>query len=583
MCGITGIINKNKRVSKESIQLMTNKLEHRGPDGEGIWFNDKSTVGLGHRRLAIIDLSTTANQPFKMHDDKYIIVFNGEIFNYIELRDELVKLGFSFSTHSDTEVLLTAYIHYGEKCLNKLDGQFAFAIWDENRKILFCARDRFGEKPFFYNISDNQFAFASEMKSLWAIGIPKEPNTKRFESFLKTGKLENQNNTSETFFNNIISLRNGYQLIVDENLNISEKCYWNLDGVKINNSITVDEAANELLRLLSQSVERRLRSDVPVGSSLSGGIDSSAIVRLINQIKPKHQIQKTFSARFKNFSKDEGQHIKNALKNLEDVNDIYVWPDEEGFLETFEKLVYHHEEPFASSSMYAQYKVMETAAKNNIKVLIDGQGADEVLAGYPRFYRDYLNQLYFTNKPLYFEELNKYNSLREGIAPVIKGYHELETIRMKLGVMKSKLLKKPLPFDENSLTNKLKSETMTTGLQQLLRYADRNSMANSIEVRLPYLSHELVEFIFSLPDSYKLQDGWTKFILRKAVQPILPEEITWRIDKVGYETPQKNWLEKPVFKNELAKANKFVKENFNLSTIDTPEDWSVLMTYKSIK
>ena len=293
MCGIAGIIKFRGGVQLSQLKSMTDAIVYRGPDGEGHWINAASTVGFGHRRLSIIDLGEGGHQPMH-YQDRYSITFNGEIYNYIELKKELQAKGYAFRSESDTEVLLALYTEYGEELLEHLDGMFSFAIWDEKEQVLFCARDRFGEKPFFYFLDDKQFVFGSEMKEIWAYGIEKDIKKCRIESFVMQGAVKDSNDITSTFYNGINKLDAAHYLKIERNQKVTIKRYWSLDNIKVNYNISFDEAVIKYRELFETSVKVRLRSDVPVGSSLSGGIDSSTIVGLVDQYKKDGQLQKVF-------------------------------------------------------------------------------------------------------------------------------------------------------------------------------------------------------------------------------------------------------------------------------------------------
>ena len=317
---------------------------------------------------------------------------------------------------------------------------------------------------------------------------------------------------------------------------------------------------------------------MPVGSSLSGGLDSSSIVMLIDALKGKELQQNTFSARFKNFAKDEGKYIEEVVKACKNMLVHYTWPDKDYFAEVFDKVCFHQDEPFGSASIVAQYAVMELAKKHEVTVLLDGQGADEQLAGYVPYYSLYLDQLNFTNKKLFRSELVAYQKFHGELFPYTS-ITESETTRMKLGRYKRKLLKQDY-FFKSMLKKRLIHDTCINGLAELLRYADRNSMAHSREVRLPFLSHKLVEFIFSLPAHYLLNEGWTKFILRKSMSPILPASICWRVDKIGYEPPQKNWLESDLFEKKIQQSASDLnihRDEKEVSGNIFTKDWRLLM------
>lgn len=614
MCGIAGIYNIQRTVNLADLKSMTDIICHRGPDGEGQWINQERTVGLGHRRLSIIDLSEDGKQPMHYADNRYTITFNGEIYNYIEIREKLLQKGYKFRSKSDTEVLMALYDHKKENCLQDLDGMFSFAIWDNVEKKLFCARDRFGEKPLFYHyIPNEKFVFASEMKELWAYGIPKEANLTMFYRFLSQGYITNPNQLNETFYKNILKLEAAHYIVIDEKLNLTKKQYWDIDLQK-KSSLSLQQATEKFAELLTNSVKLRLRADVPVGSSLSGGLDSSTVVCIIDALNHEQTIsQKTFSARFHNFAKDEGKFMQYVIDKTK-VEPHFVFPTAEMMIADFDKLCYHQEEPFGSASIFAQWAVMELAKKNNVTVLLDGQGADEILAGYHPYYGDFFRELQQNNLALYDRETklfeNRYHNAMHPITPSEKAWYATK-----------QLIKKAILFDKwrpqspasqktpqktsqnnhitflhkdfeqayrhseityqsfNNLNDSLYFSTMHYGLSDLLRYADRNSMAHSREVRLPFLSHELVEFMFSLPSSYKIHEAWTKYVLRKGFEKVLPPEITWRTDKIGYEPPQKSWLESDIMKEKMHQAKtKLVGEKIITDTGKDLENkqWTIL-------
>ena len=576
MCGIAGVFNLhvNKLIRVEDLKRMTDTISHRGPDDEGVWKNDSNNIGLGHRRLSILDLTNKSSQP--MHfGSRYSIIFNGEIYNYLEIKESLIKKGVRFITTSDTEVLLHSYILKKEKCLNDLDGMFAFAIWDNVEKTIFLARDRFGEKPIYYSVENGQFIFSSEMKAIWSYRGHKGLREDKMIKYVKSHQITDQYDTHSTFFENISEFPNGHFLTLKHGDNINFEKYWKLDKNSFNTfNGDLSEALSQFKKLLITSVKRRMRSDVTLGSSLSGGLDSSTIVELMNQ-QLNDKEQKTFSAKFPGFYKDESSYIDILCSKHNNINAFSINPDIEEFQNEFKELVHFQEEPFGSSSIYAQWCVMKLAKNNKIKVMLDGQGADEFLAGYLPYYKAYLNQLFWTDEKIYSKELKSYNKLRNF---TINHYKESETLRMKLGRLRLKLMNKRSPNNQFHLKEMLKKDLTSTGLRSLLRYADRNAMAHSIETRLPFLNHELIEFVFTLPDSFLLNNGWTKFILRKSMEDCLPKKIVWRKDKVGFETPQEKWLrskwvEEIIF--PLSKKLKIENLEFNSSTADNR--WSILM------
>lgn len=603
MCGIAGIVG-NKAVDPGEIERMTKAVSHRGPDGERYWSDESKSVLFGHRRLSIIDLTESGGQPMQI--DRYVIIYNGEIYNYLELRERLIKSGFTFKGSSDTEVLLNLYIAEKENCLQYIDGMFAFAIYDSAEQTLFMARDRFGEKPLYYSFGeDKKFYFASEMKSFWAAGIPKNINYRLVNNYIQNNLVENPNDKKETFYSNIFRFPPAHYAkydIAKRELNFFP--YWDIKKNEINNSIGEEEIIENLRALLLKSVTRRLRSDVPVGTSLSGGLDSSLIVSLFHDVDPGNNF-KVFSAQFPGFRKDESRYQQIIIDKF-GLDSKVVKPDVKMFLRHINDVIYHQDEPFFCASNLAQFLVFKLAKDSGTKVLLDGQGADEIFAGYHSYYEPYLNGLKKKNPGLYKKELAAYNSLhadneinkfyKKGWVYQFK--HALpDSIISKLHSLKrhsgsSVLLNDDFRHEYNGfpgllrkttdLNESLYYSTRRYGLESLLRYADRDSMAHGVEVRLPFLYHELVEFVFSLPDHYKIRDGWTKWILRKAFSRDLPKEIIWRKDKIGYEAPQVEWMRAPEFAGQINDAkNKLIDDRIlkpsALSVEDDEMNWRFLM------
>lgn len=561
MCGIAGIVSKNHQLaSEERIQSAAQCLRHRGPEGEGVWINNDQTVAFGHLRLSIIDLSANAAQPLH-YLDRYTIIHNGEIYNYIEIKKELEKSGYQFVTQSDTEVIVAAYDNWGENCLQHFDGMFAFAIWDEKEKKLFAARDRFGEKPFFFFYDEEQLLFASEIKSLWTLGVKKEMNKALLYNFLSIGYTSNPADPHETFFQNIHKLPAACFLTYSLETNKLEvKNYWQIYiDVK---PISEKEAIERFQYLFSVSVGKRLRSDVSIGTSLSGGLDSSSIVACCHKESSNHYTHKCFTASFKDFEKDELKYAKMVAKQF-GLKHFIVEINENDIPGLMHKVMSHQEEPFSSASVLAQYKVFETAKQNGITVLLDGQGADETLAGYHKYYKWYWQELY-RNKKL--NKLKEFEAARKlGVNESFGLVNKLAALypEFAAGILQTRKAKQafrhpdlnqdfsfankqnlyystPVTFDLNGV---LYFNTFINGLEELLRLADRNSMAHAVEIRLPFLNHELVEFLFTLPPECKINTGWTKWLLRKSADEFLPKEIVWRKDKTGFEPPQKKWME----------------------------------------
>jgi asparagine synthase (glutamine-hydrolysing) len=498
-----------------------------------------------------------------------------------------------------------------EHCLQSMDGMFAFVIWDKIESELFCARDRFGEKPFYYTIDDHQrLLFASEMKALWAVGVKKQADETMVYNYLANSLVEDPTDRTSTFYSNIKKLAPAHYLLLKEgHSNLSQNKYWDIDLNNQNGGISTEEAQARLRELFFTSISRRLRSDVPVGSSLSGGVDSSLVVCAIDVLNKDNKIiQKTFSAQFPGSKKDESRYQQLIVDGY-DIQAFFVRPSTESLQENLQTLVYHQEEPFVHASIAAQYEVFKLAKENNVTVLLDGQGADEIFAGYHQFYRPYLKGLKGKDNASYkrerqaFLHLHSDNKINYSSSHRWKSYlkkviplslqSKLQT-RMNQGTLLERKFvnnatasrMKRIDFD--SLQQALYYETVCSGLETLLRYADRSSMANSREVRLPFLSHELVEFVFSLPDDFKIRDGWTKWIMRTSFDQIVPKEILWRKDKIGYEPPQEAWLKEKEFQKTLQQSVQCLRDHHILNgkkedVLQNPFfSWRIVMTANTV-
>lgn len=575
MCGIAGIINLDKkRVELKTLQEMNNALIHRGPDDEGVFV--EKNIGLGHRRLSIIDLSASGHQPMfyserqrstsSAYDNKnLVIVFNGEIYNYIEIKEELLKKGYKFKSQTDTEVILASYQEWGEKCLEKFNGMWAFAIWDKRKKLLFCARDRLGVKPFYYFQNRHKFVFASEIKAILVDPeIKAAPNEKIIWDYLISGLVEH---TAETFFENIKELPGGHYLTINfksQNPNLKIKKYWDVSLTRKTVFQNNNDYAKHFKELFSDSVKLRLRSDVPIGSCLSGGLDSSLIVCQVNDLLESKNKQHTFSACYnpEKYSGCDERPFVELVTQKTGAKSHYVFPSGKQLLKDIDDLVYHQDTPFASTSIYAQWNVFRLAKKHKTKVMLDGQGADELLAGYHGYFSVYFAKLaqefkffklfsevgfFINNHPR--ELQTQFSILAKG---AIRGYlgtfmsnilqktsNEYDLFKSEFKNKYSHPVLKKVSNDifQNALYNLLK-----ISLSSLLKYEDRDSMAFSIESRVPFLDYRLVEYIFSLPAEQKIHHGQTKWVLRQAAKDILPEKIRTRQDKIGFATPEEIWI-----------------------------------------
>lgn len=601
MCGINGFIsNKPVNIHRDSFQRANDIIKHRGPDDQGIVFMNSSkklsvpinntsllqnsgyndidfNIILGHRRLSILDLSSLGSQPMGNNDKSVWITFNGEIYNYIELREVLAGKGYTFRSNSDTEVIIKAYEEWGEKCVEYFNGMWSFCIVDLSKKKIFCSRDRFGVKPFYYYYDGTNFIFGSEIKQLLEYPfIKRYANERAIYEFLAFSAVEY---CEETFFQYIKKLMHGHNLAINiENMQLDIKKYYN-PKFSINQNISFDEASRKFGDLLYDSIKLQLRSDVEVGSCLSGGLDSSSIVCIMNNIlktDAKSSIQSTFSTHFSEKEANELTYMQEVI-NKTGVSAKFIEPAKEDLINDLRKIIWHQDEPFSSTSIFAQWSVFKLVNQNKVKVMLDGQGADEQLAGYIPLTIYYLEELKKKNQyNKYFWETIKYvsNHLDINWEVVLNG---------KLSSYISKIRKNSIStsnyewinsdltnsykdisvypkyfqqrvFDEKEvLNNTLYQMTFNTNVQSLLHYEDRNSMAFSVESRVPFLDHRLVEFVFSLPSNYKINSGNTKAILRKSMEGIIPEKIRTRKSKLGFATPEKSW-QKTILRPQIEQA-----------------------------
>ncbi|HUA00190.1 MAG TPA: asparagine synthase (glutamine-hydrolyzing) [Candidatus Aquilonibacter sp.] len=559
MCGIAGVVGPLRGFSRERFREMRDALSHRGPDDAGLWESPSGCAILGSRRLAILDLSASGHQPMEDRRSGFVIAFNGEIYNYKELSEDLAAKDVAFSSRSDTEVLLKSCEEWGDACLERLNGMFAFAIWDETRQELFAARDRFGEKPFYFYLEPRRelLAFASEIKALVAADLFEvRPDPSAVYAFLANREIDCG---AETMFANVRALPAAHALRFSwRNRSLKIWRYWNLNSER-ELHLPNDRYAEEFVALLRDSVRIRLRSDVPVGSSLSGGLDSSTIVGLVAQENPQSG-QETFSARFSDEALDEGRYIERMV-HWAGVRNHATYPDPERLPYEMEALAWHQDEPFYSSSIYSQWCVMRLARDCDVTVLLDGQGGDEVLAGYYSYFSVYYARLF---KKLYFPSLlaalcrylavhgrNSLPLIFSGLLPAgvrLSGRNLLRprAIREDFRRQWARPPQSAPRTFRDPVHESLYDSLTRTSLPPLLRYADRNSMAFSREVRLPFLDHRLVEYLFAIPSEQKIDAATTKIVLRNATEGILPEEIRWRTDKLGFSPPEVAWLLGPL-------------------------------------
>jgi asparagine synthase (glutamine-hydrolysing) len=558
MCGIAGLISiDGAPVGEAPLRAMMRAMKHRGPDDEGLLV--ENNLGLGFVRLSILDLSPAGHQPMHSADGRYVLIFNGEIFNYIELREELKAKGHVFRTQTDSEVLLAAYVEWGERMLHRLNGMWAFAIYDRREKSLFAARDRYGVKPFYYCADGNRIFFASEPPAiLAALGRKPTPDPDALFSYLAFNRTD-QNDSS--FFKEIKKLLHGHYLKIRLDAPRIEPQRWYRLREELK---TPFQGAEEYREMFASSVSLRLRSDVPVGVCLSGGLDSSSIVSVLSQ---DYQLEglNTFSAVYgKGRKGDESKFIdlyRGQLKNMH-----FTEPDEIGLMADIEDLTRAQLEPVPSTSTYAQYRVMKLA-KEHVTVTLDGQGADEALAGYHYFFGFHFKNLLRKGKfatlasemrhyGLKHRSLYGFKSLAFFLLPAFlrtrlrvqeKGYLHPDFYHANAagaGDIAGEL------YGSNTLQDALINH-FEYKLEHLLKWEDRNSMWFSLEARVPFLDYRLVERTLSLPDEWIMHEGMTKHILRESMKGTLPEEIRMRRDKVGFETPEDEWFRTPLFQKYI--------------------------------
>ncbi|PWB39704.1 MAG: asparagine synthase (glutamine-hydrolyzing) [Rhodocyclales bacterium] len=606
MCGLAALVGAYP-IPAASLVAMLDLIRHRGPDDEG-WAafegeNLAATCGggadtpaacyaaslpyaptpgaampqgaraaLGHRRLSILDISPTGHQPMSYRDGRYWIVFNGEIYNHLELRRELEALGHRFASRSDTEVILAAYAEWGEACLERLEGMFAFVLVDRHEAAVFAARDRFGIKPLYYWVTpDRTVAFASEIKQFSALpGWRAVMNGQRAYDFLAWGILDH---TDETMFRGVFQLRPGTSVRLDLGRGsaaepagrLARREWYRLAGRPFEGGLE-DAAAGFSVRF-HESVRAHLRADVPLGSCLSGGLDSSSIVCAMNDLLRRDGVkekQHAFSSCSAIPRFDERAYVEEVVRHTE-IEAHYVYPDLDKLFDLLDRITWHQDEPFGSTSIFAQWSVFGLAADNGVKVMLDGQGADEQLAGYQGYhgalYASLFRQLRWIEL---WREIRAARKLH-GHGPLWAAKYLADALlpaalRYPLRALVGKETAAPAWLDLQRLgaapcdpmrgeagaalsIGELSYRQLTrSNLQMLLHWEDRDSMAHSIEARVPFLDHRLVEFVLGLPDACKIHGGVTKRVLREGLRGVLPESIRVRMSKLGFVTPEEHWM-----------------------------------------
>lgn len=568
MCGfLGGFYKKAKDVSlvKRSLEL----IQHRGPDHSSFCESviDDGFLYLGHTRLSIIDLTDSAAQPFHSRCGRYVLIFNGEIYNFKEIREELIGIGCHFNTESDTEVLLNALILWGVECLPRLIGMFSFVFYDQQQQNLLLVRDAFGIKPFFYSINDDEITFGSEVRALLSLKSAKaKPNLQRAYDYLVHGDYDSN---KESFIDGVFHLSPAHYFTFDLKTKTATQpeCWWQ-PVINTNNNISFDEAVSQLRTLFLDSVRLHLRSDVPLGVALSGGIDSSAVVSAVRYLEPSLPI-KTFSYIASDSRISEEKWVDLLNEKIGAIAHKVVANQDE-MREDLDAMLLKQGEPFGGTSIYAQYRVFKLAKESGVTVTLDGQGADELLAGYSGYPGHRLLSIIEKQGWLaahrYAKRWSKSPGRSYALAWQYVGRIKLpdslyELARKKMGRdfqpawlnidylsqrgVEFKEKRAPLKQENKGLRVKeaLANSLTGRGLSSLLRHGDRNSMAFSIESRVPFLTLPLAEFLLSLPENYLISDdGVTKHVFREAMRGVMPDSHLDRKDKIGFATPESTWL-----------------------------------------
>ncbi len=533
MCGIIAIVGDD--IDPERVKKPLDMLQHRGPDAEGTKSFRSNKCVLGHRRLKIIDLSDIGNQPMTDPSGRYWIVFNGEIYNYLELRDQLSD-HFDFRTHTDTEVLLAAWLAWGEDSLDQMIGMFAFAIWDERNQTLFAARDRFGVKPLYYaKHSDGSLILASEIKSLHKAGIIRKPDEETWATYLTDGLYDY---SEHTFWEGVKQLRGGHVLNWSKD-GIEIRCWYDLgrDAGKEIDDRPFEIVKKEYLELLKDTIRLRFRSDVPIGINLSGGLDSSSLLALIQDVHGDDNDVTAFTFTTGDDRYDELPWVSRMVeKTCHPLIESRLSSEEVPKLA--ESVQRHQDEPFGGLPTLAYAKLFETARSNGITVLLDGQGIDEQLAGY-----DYYKKVLTANDSV------QTNLPKQSSSPTIQGIKK-SPVRPNCLHPEfrkcSRVVKFSQPFIE-PLRNLQYRDTRYTKIPRALRFNDRVSMRSSIELREPFLDHRLFEHGFKQRSCWKIKEDKCKWLLRDVIRPLIPDQIN-EAPKRPLQTPQREWLKGPLKK-----------------------------------
>lgn len=545
MCGIAGFVGKQLSDSNLIINAMTDVLSHRGPDGSGHFI--ENDIALGHTRLSIVDISDAGHQPMH-YMDRYVITYNGEVYNHVEIRSELESHGYCFHSHTDTEVIMAAYDMWGAECVKKFNGMWAFCIYDKQTDMFFLSRDRFGIKPLYYFSNGETFVFSSEVKSILEHpAVLAIPNKLYIDEYVAGRAMEH---LRETSFKNIYRFAfSSYAQVTRQELltGFKEKKFWcvtaNTSKEKFDKK-KAQEYAGKYYSILEDAVRIRLRADVKIGSALSGGLDSSSIVYLVNQQlkeQGKEELQETFSSVYKEKGTedcDESAYIDLLAMEL-NVNSNQIEPVAEEIPVHHSNMIKNMESPPGNTCM-SGWHTFKKVAETNVKVTLDGQGADEQMAGYLYYYF-----IYFAGLPLTRIIPEIFNSITTpGVFKHILGGTLVNLMSKVCGkkFAKNFVVKRNLITNFDFDLNEVLIKDLNSDLITLIHYSDRVSMAHSIESRMPFMDYRLIEFLATVPACYKLRKGWTKYLARLAFDKKLPDEIVWRKDKMGWPIPEAHWF-----------------------------------------
>ena len=535
MCGIAAIIDYTKIEPKvEDIKSMTDLLAHRGPDGEGFYI--EGGVALGHRRLAIIDTDKRSNQP--MHSSHMHLIYNGMIYNYLEIKEELISLGVNFATASDTEVILAAYDQWGLDCFTRFNGMWAIVLYDEKENKVICSRDRFGIKPLYYIHIGSKIYLSSEIKAFKAIKEwqPKINHTRLLEYLA----FNMSDHTNETMFKGVFQIPKSHHAIINlTTKEINVKQYYEIKKADINDG-------SKFIEIFKDSIKLRTRADVPLATTLSGGMDSSSIVSVMaNCMEHKPD---TYTLAYPGNRLDESKYAL-LVNQKYDIPSHLVTTTEKYLKENIDRLVYHQDEPFTGVTVMAQSHIYQNINANGHKVVLGGQGGDEILCGYDKFSVGYFKENIKTNTISAINELYYFQKLRSfGVVDAVQSIAFYERNKRKKNIdwynidqeKESSRFKRE---KENNIFEMSYNLLFGLGISTLLRYEDRNSMSYGVESRLPFLDYRLVEYCINMSSSLKLEKGVTKSILRKTMNGVVPRGIIDRNDKMGFVTPQNEWMD----------------------------------------